>query len=65
MRYVVMAMMLAFVCLDLSPAHAANPDQRESLRGLPGVQVLIEDMRPDAHEAIRTVVELILRSSGI
>jgi hypothetical protein len=35
MRYVVMAMMLAFVCLDLSPAHAANPDQRESLRGLP------------------------------
>ncbi|MEP6936077.1 MAG: papain-like cysteine protease family protein [Nitrospirota bacterium] len=35
MRYVVMATMLAFVCLDLSPAHAANPDQRESLRGLP------------------------------
>ena len=48
MRYVVMAMMLAFVYLDLSLAHAANPDQRESLRGLPGVQVVIEDIRPDA-----------------
>ena len=63
-----MAMMLAFVCLDLSLAHPANPDQRESLRGLPGVQVLIEDIRPDAQadglsqEAIRTAVELILRS---
>ena len=71
MRYAVMAMMLAFVYLDLSPAHAANPDQRESLRGLPGVQVLIENIRPDAQadclsqEAIRTAVELILRSSGI
>ena len=60
MRYVVMAMMVAFVCLDLSPTHAANPDQRESLRGLPGVQVLVEDIRPDAQadglsqEAIRT-----------
>jgi len=64
-------MMLAFVCLDLSLAHPANPDQRESLRGLPVVQVLIEDIRPDAQtdglsqEAIRTAVELILRSSGI
>ena len=52
-------------------SHPANPDQRESLRGLPGMQVLIEDIRPDAQadglsqEAIRTAVELILRSSGI
>ena len=71
MRHVVMAMLMAYVCLDLSLAHAASPDQRESLRGLPGVQVLIEDIRPDAQadglsqEAIRTAVELILRSSGI
>ena len=71
MRHVVMAMLMASVCLDLSLAHAASPDQRESLRGLPGVQVLIEDIRPDAQadglsqEAIRTAVELILRSSGI
>ena len=71
MRYVVMAMMLAVVCLDLSLAHAANPDQRESLRGLPGVQVVIEDIRPDAQadglsqESIRTSVELILQSKGI
>ena len=71
MRHVVMTMLMAYVCLDLSLAHAASPDQRESLRGLPGVQVLIEDIRPNAQadglsqEAIRTAVELILRSSGI
>ena len=71
MRYVVMAMLLTLTCLDLSMAYAATPEQRESLKGLPGVQVLIEDIRPDAQadglsqEAIRSVVELILRSKGI
>jgi hypothetical protein len=45
--------------------------QRASLEGLQGVAVVIENIKPDAHadglsaEAIRTAVELILRSNGI
>ena len=71
MRYVVMAILMTLTCLDLSLAQAATPEERESLRGLPGVEVAIDTIKPDAHadglseEAIRTAVELILRSSGI
>ena len=71
MRYVVMAMMMAFVCLALNLAHALPPDQRESLRGLQGVEVVVEDIKPEAQmdglsqSAIRAAVELILRSRGI
>ena len=59
-------------CLDLSTAQAAvTPGERASLEGLPGVEVVIEKINPDAQadglseEAIRTAVELILRSNGI
>lgn len=71
MRYVVMAMMIALTGFDLSMAHAATPDERESLRGLPGVLVVTEKIAQDAQadglsqEAIDNAVELILRSSGI
>jgi len=71
MRYIVMALVMVLTCLDLSTAQAANTEGHESLRGLPGVQVLIEKIEPDAkadgltEEAIKTAVELILRSSGI
>ena len=70
MRYVVIAMLMALVCFDLSMAQTRD-QQRESLRGLQGVEVVIEDMRADAQadglsqEAIRTAVEHILRSNGI
>jgi len=71
MRYVVMAILMALIGLDLSLADAATPEQRESLRGLQGVEVVIEDIKSDAQadglsqEALRAAVELILRSRGI
>jgi len=64
-------MLMTLTCLDLNAAQAAYADQRESLRGLAGVGLVIEDINADAKadglsvEAIRTAVELILRSSGI
>jgi hypothetical protein len=70
MRYVVMAMLMTLICLDLSVAQTRD-QQRDSLQGLRGVEVVIESLRPDAQadglsqEAIRTAVELILRSNGI
>jgi hypothetical protein len=71
MRYVVMTIFMALTGLDLSLADAATPEQRESLRGLQGVEVVIEDIKSDAQgdglsqEALRAAVELILRSRGI
>jgi len=71
MRYVVMAILMALIGFDPSLAHAATPEQRESLRGLQGVEVVIEDIKSDAQadglsqEALRAAVELILRSRGI
>jgi len=71
MRYVVMVMLMTLTCFDLNAAQAATADQRESLRGLPGVGLVIEDIDAEAKadglsvEAIRTAVELILRSSSI
>jgi hypothetical protein len=70
MRYVVMAMLMTLICFDLSVAQTRD-QQRDSLQGLRGVEVVIESLRPDAQadglsqEAIRTAVELILRSNGI
>ncbi len=71
MRYVMMAMFMVLTCLHMGMAQAVSPEERESLRGLPGVYVIIESIGKDAQadglkeEAIRTAVELILRSSGI
>ncbi len=71
MRYIVMAMIMVLTCLELSTAQAAEEYERESLRGLQEVEVLIEDIHPDAQadglsvEDVRSAVELILRSSGI
>ena len=71
MRYVMMTMVMALTCLDLSTAQATTPEERESLRGLPGVAVVIEDIDLDAQEdglsqeAVLTAVERILRSSDI
>lgn len=58
-------------CLGSILAEASPPSQRDSLEGIPGVQVVIEHLRPEAQAVglsereIRTAVELILRSSGI
>lgn len=71
MRYVVIAMLMTLTCLDLDLAQAASVLKRETLRGLPGVYVLLEEIGKDAQadglseDALRTAVELILRSSGI
>lgn len=60
------------LCLvDPLIVQAATPSERESLEGLPGVRVLLDDILPEAQKEglspddIRTSVELILRSSGI
>ncbi len=70
MRYIVIAM-LFLTTLDLGLARAASVRERESLRELPGIYVLIEAMKPDAQadglsaEAIQTATDHILRASGI
>lgn len=71
MQYAVIVMLMMLIRLDQSPARAASVVERESLRGLPGVQLVIEDIARDAQvdglsqDAIRTAAELILRSSSI
>jgi len=74
MNYVVVIAALLMVLTtgqDLSLAQKRDSDARESLKGLPGVTVLIEGIKEDAQadglstEAVRTAVELTLRSSGI
>lgn len=47
MRYIVMAIILVLSCFGLSTAQAVDPFERESLRGLPGVLLLIESTDPD------------------
>lgn len=65
-----MAMLMTLGCLDPSLAQTRD-QQRESLRGLQGVEVVVEEIKSDAQvdgllqESIRAAVELILRSKGI
>ena len=65
------AMVLALTGLDLGMVHAQSSIGRGSLRGLPGVAVVMTEIRPDAQtdglsrEAVLAAVELIRRSSGI
>jgi hypothetical protein len=67
------AVTMALICLQisLSEAQAASREERESLRGLQGVQVVIEDIEEDlraqglSKDKIRTAVERVMRSSGI
>ena len=71
MQYIVLATFMLWGCGNVAGVHAAGEYERETLRGLPGVDVLIEDLDPDAtaaglsRDAIQADVELILRSSGI
>lgn len=71
MKFVLMAMLMAMTCLDLSSAQARAPYERESLAGLPGIVVVIEKIAPEAQvdglseEAIQEAVEGLLQSSGV
>ena len=69
---IVVLMALAYVQQGADPIAATTLEhERESLRGLPGVRVVIEYLSPEAkadglsEDSIRSAVELILRSSGI
>lgn len=72
MRFVVMTIILILIGVNLSAAQSEGfVRQRDSLHGLPGVQLVIEGIRPDAEadgfstQAIQTAAEAILQSSGI
>lgn len=79
MRYVVLTMIMVLSCVNLSAAQmegfSSRPEglasQRGSLHGLPGVQLVVEAVQPDAEadglstQAIQTAAEKILQSSGI
>jgi hypothetical protein len=70
---ILVAVMMALIYpqISFSEAQAASKEERESLRGLRGVQVVIEDIAEDpraeglSKDRIRTTVERVLRSSGI
>ncbi len=73
MRYVVIVVLMALTCLDVRTAQGGESAdrQRESLHGLPGVEVVIKHFGPEleaagfSKEQLLTAVELTLRSSGI
>jgi len=71
MRYVVMAMLMALTWFDLNVSHASTSVQYESLSGVTGIFVLVEDLKDEVQrdglskEQIQTDVELRLQQSGI
>jgi hypothetical protein len=71
MRYLLQLMVVALVLANLEIVHALDTGSRDSLRGISGLGVVVEDIGPDAsadglsQDAIRTAVERILRSQGI
>jgi hypothetical protein len=68
---VAVLMALIYPQISFSEAQAASREERESLMGLRGIQVVIEDIDEDpraeglSKDRIRTTVERVLRSSGI
>jgi hypothetical protein len=71
MRYVLQLIVVALVWGNIEVVQALDTGSRESLRGISGVGVVVEDIGSDAsadglsQDAIRTAAELILRSKGI
>ncbi len=71
MRYVLQLIVVALVLGNMEVVQALDAGSRESLRGISGVAVVIEDIGSDAsadglsQDAIRAAAELILRSKGI
>ena len=71
MRYVLQLIVVALVWGNMEMVQALDSGSRESLRGISGIGVIVEEISPDAsadglsQDAIRTAAELILRSKGI
>ena len=73
MRYVMIVVVVLIVLshLDTSAALAGRVEDRESLRRLPGVEVIVETFLPEeeaagfSRDAIRTGVERVLQSNGV
>jgi len=71
MRYVVQLMVVALVWGNMEVVQALDSGSGESLRGISGIGVIVEEISSDAsadglsQDAIRTAAELILRSKGI
>jgi hypothetical protein len=71
MRYVLIVVLIVLSHFDSSAARAGRVEDRESLRRLPGVEVVVETFLPEeeaagfSRDAIRTGVELVLQSNGV
>lgn len=71
MRCVLIVVLIVFSHLGTSAALAGRVEDRESLRRLPGVEVIVETFLSEeeaagfSRDAIRTGVELVLQSNGI
>lgn len=71
MRYVLQLIVVALVWGNMEMVQALDVGSRESLRGISGVGVVVEDVSPEtaadglSQDAIRAAAELILRSKGI
>ena len=71
MRCVVIAALILLSHLGASAAQAERVEDQESLRRLPGVEVIVETFLSEeeaagfSRDAIRTGVELVLQSNGV
>jgi hypothetical protein len=71
MRSVLIVTLIILSHLDTSAARAGRVEDRESLRRLPGVEVIVETFLPEeeaagfSRDTIRTGVELVLQSNGV
>ena len=71
MRYVLIVALIVLSHLDSDAARAGRAEDRESLRRLPGVEVIVETFLQEeeaagfSRDAIRTGVEEVLQSNGV
>jgi len=71
MQYILQLIVVTLVWGNMNVVQALDAGSRESLRGIPGLRVVVEDISPDAsagglsEDAIRTASERTLHSKGI
>ena len=71
MPYVLIVVLIVLSHLGTSAARAGRVEDRESLRRLPGVEVIVEKFLSEeeaagfSQDGIRTSVELVLQSNGV
>ena len=71
MPYVLIVILIVLSHLDTSAARAGRVEDRESLRRLPGVEVIVEKFLSEeevagfSQDGIRKGVELVLQSNGV